>query len=50
MSDAAAPAVAGGVSSDAQALAALGDTLDRLGARNLRDLAEVANLLRAHPQ
>ena len=50
MSNAAAPAGAGGVNSDAQALAALGDALDRLGARNLRDLAEVAILLRTHPQ
>ena len=50
MSQAGWPAGAGGVSGDAQALAALGDALDRLGAGNFRVLAEAAILLRDHPR
>ena len=38
------------VSGEAQALAALGDALERLDAGSVRVLAEVAVLLRAHPQ
>jgi hypothetical protein len=38
------------VSSDAQAVAALGDALDRLGAHGVRSLAEVAVLARAYPR
>jgi hypothetical protein len=40
----------GGAGIDAQALAALGDALDRLGASGLRVVAEAAVLLHAHPQ
>lgn len=35
---------------DAQALTALGDALDRLGARGIRALAEAAVLLHAYPR
>jgi hypothetical protein len=40
---------AAGAAGDAQALTALGDALDRLGARDIRVLAEAVVLLRAHP-
>ena len=40
----------GGSSIDIQALAALGEALDRLGADGVRILAEVAVLVCAHPQ
>jgi hypothetical protein len=39
-----------GVGGDGQALTALGDALDRLGARDIRVLAEVAVVLRDHPR
>ena len=39
-----------GASGDAQALAALGDALDRLGAGSARRLAEVAVLVRGFPR
>ena len=47
MSSADLPAQASG---DAQALAALGDALDRLGAGSARRLAEVAALVHAFPR
>lgn len=39
----------GGAGMDAEALAALGDALDRLGASGLRIVAEAALLLLRHP-
>jgi hypothetical protein len=50
VSDAAAPAGPGRTGSDAQALAALGDALDRFGAGRVRGLAEVVALVHAHPR
>ena len=50
VSDTAPSAGPGRTGGDAQALAALGDALDRLGAGSVRGLAEVVALVRAYPR
>lgn len=50
VNDAAPPGGSGRTGSDAQALAALGDAVDRLGAGRVRGLVEVVALVHAHPR